>query len=317
MVSLIWMPWPHPTWPIAVNLHHSHRWRRSRWDLSGNLNENWVFCIWVIHNSLKWLEDWKRHGEKMWKKHIQNLECFPKHFRQFFKAVAFKSPQAASKPKSRRCVLYFAALFLQKFVTIVTFRPAARDMFNKIKPCWNRNFVWRVSIRNTFKHQVMLSTHDNACHILTLIEDAHIQVHNISLLNRSTVRDAMTDHLRVSAAPKRHCRARGNRGAVAKSQAPRWPRCTPSWGSGNSSSQKRDGPEKNMGPMAIQTSESQHNDTYKGGIYYANWCQLMPTICTWASISWLFLVVSQNKLYLSGWFFHFFEPIWWHYQTYL
>ena len=116
---------------------------------------------------------------------------------------------------------------------------------------------------------------------------------------------------------KRHCRARGNRGAVAKSQAPRWPRRTPSWGSGNSSSQKRDGPEKNMGPMAIKTSESQHNDTYKGGIYYANWCQLMPTICTWASISWLFLVVSQNKLYLSGWFFHFFEPIWWHCQTYL
>ena len=32
-------------------------------------------------------------------------------------------------------------------------------------------------------------------HHITLMEDAHIQVHNISLLNRSTVRNAMTDHL--------------------------------------------------------------------------------------------------------------------------
>ena len=32
-----------PTWPIAANLHRSHRWRRSRWDLNGNLNENWGF----------------------------------------------------------------------------------------------------------------------------------------------------------------------------------------------------------------------------------------------------------------------------------
>lgn len=100
---------------------------------------------------------------KKCEKHIQNLECFPKHFRQFFKAVAFKSRQTASKPKSRRCLLHFVVLFLQEFVTIVTFRPAARDMFNKIKPCWNRNFVWRVSIKNTFKHQVMLSTHVNTC----------------------------------------------------------------------------------------------------------------------------------------------------------